>query len=272
MAVSDRWFSATTLRTQVEWWFPRVVGIGFTFVLWVTLAELFPKGLMPYPIETLRLAFEMYASGIAFEHLAPTLTRILAGFVGAMIAGGAMGIAMGSTEYGERFFSPFVVMGLALPSIALVAITVLIWGFTFAAPVAAVIFSVTPFIAINIWKGVENIDTELVEMAASFGLSNRRLLWRIIIPNAAPSLFAAVRFGLALSWKVTTVAEVFASSSGVGYKVIQTYQQFQFERTWAWAVVFMVVVILVEYLVFKPLERKAFEYRSDADFELMGAE
>lgn len=260
------------VRHQLDRWFPRVFGIAFTFALWYTIATVFPNQLMPYPLETLSVTVDLYTSGVAIKHLRVSLIRIFIGFLGAMALGTTTGIIMGSTDFGEKFLAPFVVMGLAIPTVALAAIMTLIWGFTFAAPVAAATFSVFPFVAINIWKGVENIDSELLEMSSAFGVSNYRLLRRVIIPNTAPSLFAAIRFGLALSWKVVTVTEIFASSSGIGYKVLQSYDLFRFTETWAWAIVFLVVIILVEYLIFKPIERRAFAYRPDAEFELVGAD
>ncbi|MFB6221710.1 MAG: ABC transporter permease [Halolamina sp.] len=256
-------------------WVPRALGIALTYVLWWGLATWFqlnsPVSPVPYPLETIAAAGELYLTGEAFVHLLPTLGRILVGFIGAMLLGGVAGVLMGTTGYGERFLSPFVVMGLALPSVALAAIARLVWGFSFAAPTTAAAVAVAPFVAVNVWKGVEGLDGDLLEMADSFGISNRRLLRRVILPDIAPALFAASRFGLALSWKVVTVAEVFASSSGVGYKVRQTRGAFEYTQTWAWAVVFMVVVVLVEYLLFKPLEERVFAYRDDEEFELTGA-
>jgi ABC-type nitrate/sulfonate/bicarbonate transport system permease component len=256
----------------VRRWFPRVLAIVFTYFLWYGLASVFPNQLMPYPIETLQLTWGLYASGAAIEQLIPTLSRIVVAFVCAMTIGILFGVAMGSTDFGQKYFSPFVVIGLALPSIALAAITRLIFGFSFLAPVVAATVAVFPFITVNIWKGVENVEGDLLAMSDAFDLSNRRLLRRVIVPNIAPSLFAAVRFGLALSWKVVTVVEVFAASSGIGFMVSSSYDTFRFAEAFAWAVVFMIVVIFVEYLLLKPLERRMFAYRQDVDFDLVGVQ
>lgn len=269
MSVNHSAFSIERGWATFIHWLPRLVGVGLAFVLWALLAWMFPEDLMPYPIETLRLTFEFYVTGVAFTHLAPTMGRILLGFLGAMAVGIAIGVFMGTSNFGLKYFAPYIVMGLALPSVALAAIATLIFGFGFAAPVATAILAVFPFVAINVWKGVEDIDQSLLEMGHSFDISRRRMLRRIIIPNTAPALFAAVRFGLALSWKVVTVAEMFASSSGIGYVIVQTYQQTFFDQTWAWAIVFIIVIIVIEYLIFQPLEKRAFEYRQESDFDIV---
>jgi ABC-type nitrate/sulfonate/bicarbonate transport system permease component len=270
MATEQRDGIVGSLDDNVQRWAPRVLAIVLTYGLWYGTASIFPENLMPYPVETLGLAWGLYASGAAIEQLIPTLSRIAVAFVCAMTIGILLGIAMGSTDFGQKYFSPFVVIGLALPSIALAAISRLIFGFTFIAPVIAATVAVFPFITVNIWKGVENVDQELLEMSSAFDISNRRLLRRVIIPNTAPSLFAAIRFGLALSWKVVTVVEVFAASNGIGFMVSSAYDSFRFAEAFAWAVVFMVIVIFVEYLVLKPLERRMFEYRQDVELDLVG--
>lgn len=272
MATEQRGKTAQLFDDNLKRWAPRIVAVVFTYGLWYGIASVFPQNLMPYPIETLELAWGLYASGAAIEQLIPTLSRIAVAFVCAMVIGILLGIAMGSTDFGQKYFSPFVIIGLALPSIALAAISRLVFGFSFIAPVVAATIAVFPFITVNIWKGVENVDQSLLEMSNAFDISNRRLLRRVIIPNTAPSLFAAIRFGLALSWKVVTVVEVFASSNGIGFMVSSSYDSFRFAESFAWAVVFMVVVIFVEYLVLKPLERRMFEYRQDVEFDLVGVQ
>jgi ABC-type nitrate/sulfonate/bicarbonate transport system permease component len=64
-------------------------------------------------------------------------------------------------------------------------------------------------------------------------------------------------------------AEVFAASSGIGYKTIFAYQSFNYSLAWAWALLFIVIIVLIEYGVFKPLERRVFEYRQDADLSII---
>lgn len=263
-------------RTRPDWLsVPDIPGVGaraFGILLglvgWFAVASVFPNELMPFPVETLVLTWDLVSSGTAIEHLADTLWRTLWGFVGAMLLGGAIGVLMGTNAYGRRFFLPYVVAGLSVPAIAWAAITTLVYGFSQLAPITATVAVTFPFIAINVWKGAEDIDADLVSMSQSFDVSNSRLLVRLVLPNAAPHLFSATRFGLAISWKIVTIAEIFASSSGIGYKLIQSYERYQFELAWAWAVVFMIVILVIEYGLFRPLERRVYAYRPEADLDV----
>jgi ABC-type nitrate/sulfonate/bicarbonate transport system permease component len=248
----------------------RIFGIVMGFVGWTALASVFPNQLMPFPVETIGLAWGLVERGVAWSNLAATLSRTFWGFLGSMALGIFVGVIMGVNNYGQKFSTPYVFIGLSIPAIAWAAVTTLVYGFSIMAPVMATVLTTFPYIAINVWKGVEAIEADLINMSKAFNISRKRMLTRLIIPSAAPFLFSAFRFGLAISWKIVTIAELFAASSGVGYKLMQSYQLYKFEEAWAWAILFIIVILIIEYGLVKPLEKRVFEYRRDADFNLLG--
>lgn len=270
--MATRHFTAPTglRRLLDEPWVARAFGLALGLVVWTGLASVFPNQLMPYPFETLELAYGLIEAGTAWPNLSITLQRTLWGFLGAMVIGLVLGVLMGVNNYGQKFFTPYVIIGLSIPGVAWALVGTLVFGFSILSPVSATIITVYPYIAIDVWKGVENIEADLVNMSKAFRVSRRRMLRRLILPNAAPFLFSAFRFGLAISWKVVTVVEIFASSSGVGYQAIQAYEVYRFETAWAWMVLFIIVILVIEYVFVKPLERKIFAYRHDADFTILG--
>jgi ABC-type nitrate/sulfonate/bicarbonate transport system permease component len=259
--------------------FARAIGLGIGFVLWSLLASQFPRELLPTPVETIGLAWGLVADGTAWIHISTTFQSLFWAFLFAMILGGTLGILMGLNSYSQNFFTPYVNIGLSIPGLAWAAVAFLVFSYGSIAlgtlrfaPVAAATLTVFPYVAINIWKGVENIDHDLLRMANAFSISRRRILWRVVLPNIAPQIFSAVRFGLAIGWKVTIIAELFAGSAGVGYKLEHAYQVYQYEEAWAWAAVFLFIIILIEYGVFKPIERRAFDWRTDVELSDIGGQ
>lgn len=248
----------------------RILGVSMGVVAWYALATISPANVMPYPSHVLSLTWELVVDGVIWRHLWATIYRTLWGFLGTMVLGGAMGVIMGVNSFGQRLLVPQVLIGFSIPTIAWAAISTLIFGFSDFAPIFATVIVVFPIIAVNVWKGVEEVEGDLIRMSKSFDISRRRLLFRMILPSTAPALFAASRLGLATAWKIVTIAEMFAASKGVGYKIIQSYEFVQFDKAWAWAVAFMIVILFIEYVIFKPLERKVFEYRQDADISIVG--
>jgi ABC-type nitrate/sulfonate/bicarbonate transport system permease component len=242
-----------------------IIGLG----VWVVIAAIFPNNLMPYPTEAAATTIDLVRSGQAWPDLRATLFRTFWGFIGATILGIAIGIVMGLNNYGQQFLTPYVFIGLSIPGIAWAAITTLVFGLGTIAPVIATVVTAAPFISLNIWKGVENIDVDLLEMSNAFDVSKPRLLMRTILPNIAPALFTAFRFGVAISWKVETNAEIFAANNGVGAETLSAFSRFQYEEAWGWALLFVGVILIIEFGVIKPLERRVFDYRQDIDYSTL---
>lgn len=228
---------------------------------WYALAYVFPENIMPYPMETLLVTWGLIESGVVVEHLTATLKRTLLAFVGSMIIGTAIGILMGGTNYFKRFFLPYVLVLLALPAIAAAVIATLIFKFSILSPVVGTMLITIPFVTINVQEGVEGVSKDLVEVGESFEVSRLRMLRRIVLPQIAPMLFSTVRFSFSVAIRVVTIAEIVASSSGIGYMIIQTYSRYRFGEAWGWAIIFMIVLLTLEYGVLEPIERRAFAYR-----------
>lgn len=258
------------------WGSARGIGLGLGLVAWFSLARVFPRNLLPGPFETIGLSWGLISSGSAWLHVASTLQAVVFAFIFALAIGGVLGLFMGVNRFGTNFFTPYVNIGLSIPGLAWAATFFVIFNFrTFIAnveiaPVLATTATVTPYLAINIWKGVESINNDLLEMATAFEISAQRQIRHVIVPNIAQELFAAFRFGIAISWKVVTVAEFFAAQKGVGYMAMATYQVYRYESTWAWAATFVIVILLIEYGVFRPIEEIVFDYRQDAELSLIG--
>lgn len=249
----------------------RINGIAILLVAWYTLSIQTPANVLPTPGQLVSTTLELFRQGIVVRNLVPTFVRTVLGFVGALGLGVAVGVVIGLNDYAQKFFTPYVMILLSISGVSAAAIWTLIFGFesfgfgfATAAPVGATVIVVFPYIAINIWKGTEDIEWPLVEMSRAYGVSHPRLLRRMVLPNVAPSLFAAFRFGLATAWKIVTITEIFAASSGLGYKLVSSYSQYQFHNAWAWGLIFIVILLVIEYGLFKPLERRAFRYRGEA--------
>lgn len=250
-------------------WTARTFGVIVGILAWYLVAIVFPEDLLPFPLEAVEASIELLESGIVAKHLWATISRTIWGFLGATILGVGLGVIMGLSDYGEQFTTPYIVIGLAMPGIAWAAIMTIIFGLASVAPIAATTVTVFPFISLNVWKGVENIDVDLIQMSRSFGVSWPRLIRRTILPSVAPALFTALRIGIAISWKVETNAEIFASKTGVGIRALQAFDGYRYDEAMAWAAIFLVIVVLLEFLVLRPLERKVFEYRPEADFDVV---
>ena len=111
-----------------------------------------------------------------------------------------------------------------------------------------------PFSMINLWEGLKNLDEELVEMASSFSRNRVKTLVAIVLPMLLPYVFAAVRVSYGTAWKVALFAELFGAPSGLGYLLNIARENFDSVTVFACFLTLIILVYVVQYAVFKPLE------------------
>ena len=170
---------------------------------------------------------------------------------------------MGLYRNAERFFELPVVVGLAIPSLCYIIVCFMWFGLNERAAVAAIALTTFPSIAVNIWAGVKAIDGRLTAMATVFGYGPRERTLRVVIPQVFPYIVAAARFGFGIVWKVVVVVELLGLTNGVGYQLNYFFQLFDMTKVFAWTLLFTIVMVMIEVLLLKPLERWVFRWRPE---------
>ena len=167
----------------------------------------------------------LLASGDWVPHVAASLRRILYGFALSVTLGTSLGVLMGLSDFWERVFQDYITIGLAFPSVFIAFFAAMWFGIGDLTPTVTAAIAPFPFVAQNVYQGVENIDHRLTEMARSFDVSRKRTLWRIVFRSVLPEWFAGLRYGFAGAWKLVTLAEAIAAETGVGFMIALNMNQ-----------------------------------------------
>jgi len=229
------------------------LALASVICIWWILYLIYPR-LLPSPLSTFGEAVRLISDGTFLFHMLQSLRRVFVGAAVAMIFSVAVGIYMGTTLTGERFFQPLVILGLTIPGLMWALISVMLFGINEMASYFAVAVTIFPMLVINIWAGVKALDKELMDMSHVFRFSPWMKISEVIIPQLVPNIFAATRYGLGLAWKVVVVVEMFGTSNGVGYQVMKAYQVFNMEGVIAWTLTFVGAMIVIEYGIINLLE------------------
>ena len=112
-----------------------------------------------------------YQEGVLLSNFLATMTRIVLGFVLAMGAGIAFGTLMGLSRTAEEFFDLWIMVGITIPSLAILLILYILFGLNEFATVLAIGMSAFPAIAINVWQGVKSVDNKLLAMGRVYGVN-----------------------------------------------------------------------------------------------------
>ena len=239
----------------------RVGSILAMIFLWWIVSLFFPPTLVPKPSDTFAEVATIVSSGNFFSEMGSTLRRVLVGFGIAMIVAIPLGILMGTLRSLESFFEPPVILGLTMPGLIWAVLMIMFFGLNETSAYAAVAITIMPMLAISIWQGTKSIDKDLIDMSRIFHASPWSKVVDVIMPQLISHILAAIRYGLGLAWKVVVVVEMFGLSNGVGYQVVRGFNVFSMKAVLAWAISFLVVMIVIEFGIIGWLERAVTRWR-----------
>lgn len=239
----------------------RVGSIVVLLGAWWLLSLFFPPALIPRPLETLSEVAAIISGGEFLTEMGNTLRRVLVGFGIAMVISIPLGIVMGTFRSLESFFEPPVILGLTMPGLIWAVLMIMFFGLTETSAYGAVAVTIFPMLTISIWQGTKAIDKDLIDMSSAFHASPWSKVVDVILPQLVSHILAAIRYGLGLAWKVVVVVEMFGFSNGVGYQVVRGFNVFSMKAVLAWAITFLVVMIVIEFGIIGSLERTVTRWR-----------
>jgi sulfonate transport system permease protein len=103
--------------------------------------------------------------------------------------------------------------------------------------------------------GVRNVDPQLIEMGRIYGMNNRTLFLKVILPGALPSIFVGLRFALGVMWLTLIVAETIAANSGIGHMAMAAREFMQTDIVVLSIVIYAILGKLADSAT-RALERK----------------
>ncbi|WP_422745674.1 ABC transporter permease [Mycobacterium sp. WMMD1722] len=243
-------------------WLVSLIGLIAAIGGWAVIAAIVDDPILPRPAAVLDEVVAITMSGEAFTNFASSIGKIAAGFAIAMVAGLVIGFAMGRSTFMTSYFSlPLFVLG-NMPGLTYAVFGLLIFGVGAGGPIVVSALVACPFIAMNVAEGVRSVDGSLLSMCHAFGRNRRDILRHLYLPALTTFVFAGVRYGFAMAWKVEALTEVFGASDGVGFMIRKAYQEFQVADMLAWTTLFIVAMVLIERgLAY--LENRFFAWRKE---------
>jgi NitT/TauT family transport system permease protein len=151
---------------------------------------------------------------------------------------------------------------LTMPTILMVFLAVMWFGYSEAGALVAVMAVVTPYVAVNIFEGTKAMDKSLIEMGTTFKARRGLLIRKVYLPQLMPYIFSAFRYAFGVTWKIVALAETFGVKYGIGYMFFFWFEQFNMIQVLAWIVMFVVLMLALEHGIFARLESRAFAWRA----------
>ena len=245
----------------------RLLAIGSPvalLVLWQILSwlKVLDARFIPSPLTIFEGGIALIRTGELWTHLGASLWRLAGGFLLGTIPGIALGLVMGLSRYVRAALDPIVAATFPIPKIAILPLIMLYLGIGEASKIAIIAIAVIYLVLINTMVGVLTIERVYFDVAKSYNAPWRKLFTRVIIPGAAPMIFAGLRLSLGVSLIVIVSAEFVAAKAGIGYLIWSSWETLVIENMFVGIIVITVLGVVSTFLL-KELERVLMPWRRE---------
>lgn len=172
---------------------------------------------MPAPEAVIKVAAETIADGSLPKNIWASFSRVLEGFLIAMICALILGVVTGLSKRAESFTELVIQIIKPIPPIAWIPLAILWFGIGESSKLYIIFLGAFFPILLNTVDGIHNIDPRYLELARVYEVDKKRLITKVILPGALPSILTGIRVGLGNAWVCVVAAEMIAATRGVGY-------------------------------------------------------
>jgi NitT/TauT family transport system permease protein len=240
---------------------PTLVVLLIGVAVWSLLSQRFGQYLLPSPGRVLRALEQLVASGDVWIHVLATLRRIGLGFGTACVVALVVGFCASRLRLVDLVIRDLTAI-LNSTSVFVWIVLAMIWfGLTDRAPVFTTFMITLPVLLSNVLEGVASVDRKLLEMARAYRFGSLDRFFHITIPSTAPYIVAGMQITFALALRVSVIAEIFGVTTGIGYQMNYSRDILRTDLMFAWAVVLIVVMVVVDRLVFATISRRVSRWR-----------
>jgi len=200
------------------WW---VASAGSTSFFWPPLATIvraFPQTWTADPI---------------LHDVLPSLARLAAGYLIALVAGVALGTAIGSSRTLRALTEPALEFLRAVPPPVLIPVIALFAGYTgWTAKVITIALGCLWPILLNTVEGVRSLDEVLLDTARSYRLGRVATLWHVVLRGSSPRVATGARQALSIGVILMVISELFGANRGLGAAIVQFQRGFAIPQMW----------------------------------------
>ncbi|HEX5241474.1 MAG TPA: ABC transporter permease [Candidatus Limnocylindrales bacterium] len=166
------------------------------------------------------------------------------GFIIAVGLGVPLGLLLGWYRRLSYLVDPWLNLFNSLPRLALLPIIVLWLGLGTEAKLATVFLGAFFSIVIPTVQGVRTVDRRLLDVATSFGASQRRIFTSVVLPATVPFIVTGIRLGIGRALIGVVLAEIYAQTEGLGVMIDRSADTLQAGRMFFGILIFVAAGVI----------------------------
>jgi NitT/TauT family transport system permease protein len=198
-----------------------IAAFAATIALWalVTALALVKPQFLPSPWAVITAWITLFETAGYAADIAISIARVWIAFVASAVIAIPLGMLMSSYRAVGAFSEPLIDFIRYLPVPALVPLTLIWLGIGEESKVALLWIGTFFQLVLLVADDARRVPREFLETGMTLGANDRALLKDILFRAMLPNMVDSLRITLGWCWTYLIVAEIVASSSGIGYEL-----------------------------------------------------
>jgi NitT/TauT family transport system permease protein len=238
-----------------------VASIFLFIAAWDLGNQYYGDMILPAPLDTFANLRALFTDEEFLKNLSVTVDRAVVGFALSMGVGTALGLLAGFFVTASITSRPIVTILMGMPPIAWIVLAMIWFGMGDATVEFTVFVASMPIVFIGALQGTRTLEDKFEEMADTFRVPLWMKFTDIYIPHIFSYIFPAWVSALGMAWKIVVMAELLATSDGIGAQLALARSQLDTETALALVVVMVGLLMAVEYIVLEPVKREVEKWR-----------
>src|SRR5699024_11176811 len=156
----------------------------------------------------------------------PSVLRLIVGIILSIVIVIVVGLLLGSCRWLRQLMEPTMEFFRAIPPTVLIQVYMLLIGIGDDMKIAVLTWCTLWPILLNSIEGVRSMDEVLSDTSHTYRIDGFARIRYLILPSAMPQIMAGIRQSLSIALILMVISEMFASSAGLGYTIIQFQRSF----------------------------------------------
>ena len=188
-----------------------------------------------------------------------SLRRLIVGFGVSILLGVPLGLLLGRSRLMDETVGSLVLGLQTLPSICYLPLALLWFGLNERAILFVVIMGAVLSITVSTRDAMRNIPPLYIRAARTMGAYRAKVYLQVILPATFPAILTGLKLGWSFAWRSLMAAELLYVSFGLGHLLNMGRELNDMSQVIAIMIVIVVIGLLVDRLVFAPIEGRVRE-------------
>lgn len=201
---------------------------------------------LPTPGAVLRALYELFRDGEFYADIGWSVLRVTVAFGLSALVAIPVGLVAGRFRWVALFVHPVNDFTRYLPVPSLVPLCILWVGIGDLNKILVIflgtVFQLIPLVA----DCATTVPESFIDMGRIYGASRFQVIARVVIPWCSPTIYDHCRVALGWAWSYLVIAELVATTSGIGRVIIQAQRFIQTPKVIAGILVIGILGLLFD--------------------------